>query len=140
MALPNDPTNQAPIYSGIVAILIGIGAFYKWLRGGNNDLGELPVKAEIIARDNKMIIEIPIEAVLKKQDEVLADLRRDTSTNGSALARVEGTVDAIKKQLDDSGPWAQSVERRFQEHSEKLAIIKGDVDWLKSKARKFDGD
>lgn len=129
--------------AGLIAtIIVALTIAWKWLAGGNDKDGEiLPVKAEIIARENKMIIEIPIEAVLRKQDEVLADLRRDTSDNGTTLARLEGTVDAIKKTLDDANPWAQSVEKRFQEQGQSIAVLKSDVNWIKDRVRKFhDGD
>lgn len=101
----------------------------------------MPMKAEIIQRDDKLTIEIPVDVILARQDEVLKGIVEQTTENTQSLTRVEETVRHIKELLDESRPWAASVEKRFQEQGQDIAVLKSDMTFLKSRVKRFhDGD
>lgn len=138
MKLPDDPIGQVngSIATLIATILVAMSLAWRKLRGRPNEDGDdhMIHKVETMPKEGELVIHVSVKDVVEKLQDgqnVQGGVLQDQTER---LGRIEGDVKNIVRQLEEASPWAQTVERRFQEQGERIARLEG-------KMRKFhDGD
>lgn len=117
-------TSQSAV-AGSLALFALIGALLKKFLtpsprkegDGEDDMGAVATRE---AGSRELIVKISLSDIVDELKDEQKGLQETLTDHTGQLGRIEGVLGVVAKQLEQSGPWAQSVEERFNKLDRRL--------------------